>query len=123
MATIIHFDLPAGNPARAREFYEKLFDWTFELLPGPVDYYLIATSDLQGRKGLSGGMAKKESTQQVGITNFIGVASVEESLKQVVALGGKIIQSRQAVPGWGYLATCSDTEGNIFGLFEEKDSS
>ena len=40
MATIIHFDVSADNPMRAKGFYEKLFDWKFELLPGPMNYYL-----------------------------------------------------------------------------------
>jgi len=27
---------------------------------------------------------------------------------------------KMAVPGWGYLATCFDTEGNAFGLWQEE---
>lgn len=123
MATIIHFDVSADDPMRAKAFYEKLFDWKFEKLPGPINYYLIETSDLQGKKGVTGGMARRENPQQVGITNFIGMASVDESLKKVVELGGKIIQPKQAIPGWGYLATCSDTENNVFGLFEEDEKA
>ncbi len=41
MATIAHFDVPAEDPARAKTFYEKLFGWKFNQVPGPMEYYLI----------------------------------------------------------------------------------
>lgn len=119
MSTIIHFDISAENPERAKAFYEKLFGWKIQPLPGPMNYYLIETTDLKGEKGIGGGMAKRENPQQTGINNFMGVASIDESAKQVIELGGKIIQPKQAVPGWGYLALCMDTENNVFGLFQE----
>ncbi len=117
MAAIIHFDIRANNLTRAKDFYERLFDWKFRLLPGPMNYYIIETSDLQGRQGIGGGMSQGDNSQ--GITNFIGVASIDDSLKKVKELGGSVIQPKQALPGWGYLALCADTENNTFGLFQE----
>ena len=119
MAAIVHFDISADNQIRAKEFYEKLFDWKFQLLPGPMNYYLIDTKDLEGKRGIGGGMAKRENSQQAGITNFIGVASIDDSVKKVNELGGVIIQPKQVLPGWGFLALCTDTENNLFGLFQE----
>lgn len=52
MPTIVHFDIAADEPERAKGFYEKLFDWKIELLPGPVPYYLIETTDLDGKEGV-----------------------------------------------------------------------
>ena len=37
---------------------------------------------------------------------------------QGTTLGGKVKMPRIAVPGMGYLAVCSDTENNTFGLWE-----
>lgn len=118
MATIIHFDISADDPERAKKFYSELFGWKFNLLPGPMGYYLIETSDLKGKTGPGGGMAKRTGPQQ-GIVNFIGVASIDASLQQLKQLGGKVIQEKQTLPGYGMLAVCTDTENNIFGLFEE----
>jgi len=123
MATIIHFDISADNMERAKNFYEKIFDWKFQLLPGPANYYLIETKDLQGQKGIGGGMSKRENPQQAGINNFIGVASLDDSLKKVSDLGGKIIQPKMEVPGWGWLALCLDTENNPVGLFQENTNT
>ena len=84
-----------------------------------MDYYMIGTSDLHGKPGIGGGMSKRTEGGNTGIVNYIGVESIDETLKQVVALGGKILQPVQPVPGYGSLAVCSDTEHNIFGVFEE----
>jgi predicted enzyme related to lactoylglutathione lyase len=62
-----------------------------------------------GKRGLPG--------QQV--SNYIRVPSVEEYLAKVEELGRSIFMPKTAVPGWGYLAVCVDTENNTFGLWEE----
>ena len=119
MATITHFDVPADLPERARGFYEKLFGWRIEQLPGPATYYMLETKDLDGKTGTGGGITRRESHRQAGITNFIGLASVDDAARVGVVLGDKVIQPKQAVPGWGYLALCTDTENNVFGRFQE----
>jgi predicted enzyme related to lactoylglutathione lyase len=51
--------------------------------------------------------------------NYFGVASLDASTKKVKSLGGSLISERMAVPGMGFLVNCMDTEGNLFGLYEE----
>lgn len=118
MPTIVHFDISADDPERAKRFYEQLFDWRIQLLPGPAAYYLIETTDLNGETGVGGGMAKREKPGQ-GIVNFIGVTSVDDYIARVEKLGGKVVGPKWAVPGWGYLAVCLDTESNPIGLWED----
>ena len=118
MPTIVHFDLPADDLERARKFYEKLFDWKFNKVPMPTPYYLIETKEREGKPGVIGGMGKRGLPGQT-ISNYIDVPSVDEYIAKVKALGGNIIMPKTAVPGWGYLAICVDTENNTFGLWEE----
>ena len=82
MPTLVHFDIGADDPARAKIFYEKLFDWKIQLLPGPQSYFLIETKDLKGETAIGGGLSKRDKNRQAGINNFIGVASIDESLKK-----------------------------------------
>jgi predicted enzyme related to lactoylglutathione lyase len=120
MATITHFDIGADDMKRARTFYEQLFDWTFTEVPPPMDHYqLIATTGLDGKPGVGGGLMKRDAQGRTGITNFIGVASVDEALAKVKELGGQALSGRLTVPGFGYMAMCLDTEGNPFGLFQD----
>lgn len=122
MPTIVHFDIPADNPERAKKFYEDLFDWKIELFPGPMQYYLIETTDLNGKNGVGGGMAKRVRPGQKTV-NFIGVSSVDEYIAKVEKLGGKVIEPKTAIPERGYLAVCLDTENNTFGLWEIKENA
>ncbi len=117
MPTIVHFDLPADNPQRAKKFYEELFNWKLDLAP-EMEYYLVETKGLDGGQGVGGGMTKRQSPEQQ-ITNYIGVDSVDRYMARVEELGGKVVMPKQTVPGWGYLAVCMDTENNTFGLWEE----
>jgi hypothetical protein len=46
--------------------------------------------------------------------NTIGVESVDEFAAKVEASGGKVVLPKMAIPGVGWQAYCTDTEGNIF---------
>ena len=119
MATIVHFDIGADNPERAKKFYEALFGWKIGTMPGFPDYYKIETTDLNNVRGVGGGLTKRDNPQQSGITNFIGVTSIDETVAKLNELGGRVIQAKQSIPGYGYVAICFDTENNLFGLFQD----
>jgi len=122
MPTVVHFDIGSDDPERARKFYEALFGWKMEIPPGMTNYYLIETRDLEGKPGVDGGLGKRGEPGQ-RITSYIGVSSVDEYVSKVEELGGKVATPRTAVPGWGYLAVCFDTEDNMFGLWQEDRSA
>jgi hypothetical protein len=118
MPTIVHFDVASDDVERAKKFYEGVFNWKFDNPPGFSDYYLIETEGLDGEKGPGGGLGKRGDPSQQ-ITVHIGVDSIDDYAKRIEAAGGMITVPKMAVPGWGYLALCQDTEGNAFGLWEE----
>jgi hypothetical protein len=117
MSAIVHFDVPADNVERAKKFYSVLFGWKFESFP-EMQYNLITTANLDGTPGVGGGMGKRMDPSQ-RIVNYFGVKSIDAAMKQVKSLGGSVVMGKMAVPTMGYLATCIDTEGNPFGLWEE----
>lgn len=119
MATIVHFDIGADDPGRAKKFYEALFGWKIAPMQGFPDYYEIETEGLDGRQSVGGGLTKRFAPQQTGITNFIGITSIDATLEKLVILGGKIIQPKQAIRGYGYMAVCADTENNLIGIFQD----
>lgn len=121
MSTIVHFDIPADDINRAKNFYEKLFNWKIERLPGPMEYFNISTKDDKGNDSIGGGMGQRGQPDQK-ITNYIDVDSIDEYIKKVEGLGGKIIMPKTPIPGFGYLATFLDTEGNVLGLWNTDES-
>ena len=46
------------------------------------------------------------------------VRNLDEYIKKVEQLGGKIIMQKTTIPGFGYLAVFLDTENNTLGLWE-----
>lgn len=122
MPTITHFDIPAEDVERAKEFYADMFDWKFEKVPTSPEYYFITTKDENGETGVGGGLSKREKTED-SIINFIDVPSIDEYIAKVEKLGGKVVTPKQAVPDFGYLAVCLDTENNKFGLWETDESA
>ena len=55
--------------------------------------------------------------------NTIGVPSVDDLSARIVSAGGQVISPKQAVPGVGWFAYCTDTEGDVFGIMQEDPSA
>jgi predicted enzyme related to lactoylglutathione lyase len=113
MPTIVHFEIPADDPERAKKFYANLFGWKIEKDPN-MDYWMITTS---GEKQVDGGMMKRQEPHQP-ITNYIDVPSIDEFAAKVGQLGGKVVFPKAPVPTFGYFAVCLDTENNVFALWQ-----
>lgn len=116
-----YFDIAASNPERARKFYEKLFGWKFELLPGPFKRYRIETSAEDGKREI-GGLARRTSPSEF-ITTFVGVDSVDKYLEVVEKLGGSVVEPKTKVSNSGFFAVFTDTEQNVMGLWETGDEA
>jgi predicted enzyme related to lactoylglutathione lyase len=112
----IHFEIPADNPERAIQFYERVFGWTFSRWEGPMEYWVIRTGP-DGEPGIDGGLMKKRDPAQPCV-NTVGVADLDATLKLVEASGGLCVLPKMPVPGVGWLAYCKDTEGHIIGVMQ-----
>jgi predicted enzyme related to lactoylglutathione lyase len=117
----IHFDISVDDPERAARFYSEAFGWEVVKWDGPFDYWLIRTG-APAEPGINGGLARRENPSEA-IMNFIGVPSVAECAAKIVALGGKLVRDRQAIPGVGFIAVCQDTEDNRFGILEADENA
>ncbi len=120
--TIVHFDIPADDVERARKFYTELFGWKIERTPGPMEYWMISTTEDQNENAVNGAMMKR-ILPEPGYRNYIAVSSVEEYAAKVKKLGGRVVLPKMAVPGLGYFAVCLDTENNCFAIWETDESA
>ena len=111
----VHFELPADQPERLIAFYEKVFGWKFTKWDGPMPYWMISTG--AGEPGIDGGVTPRAHPGQA-VTNTIAVANLDEAIAAVTAAGGTITVPRMPIPGIGWLAYFSDTEGNPGGLMQ-----
>src|SRR5436190_24251478 len=53
---------------------------------------------------------------------YFGTGDIDKTLAQVRELGGAA-EDKQPIPGIGWFARCSDTEGNAFSLFQGDESA
>jgi hypothetical protein len=81
----------------------------------------VSTTNEKGEPTGGGGIMPRQQPQQ-GITNYIGVDSVEEYSKKVEKLGGKVKVPKTEVPDFGWYAICTDTESNTFALWEPREA-
>lgn len=121
MPKINHFEINADDPLRAKNFYEKVFNWQIEKWEGPLEYWLITAGE-EGEQGINGGLQKRENEGDE-IFNYVGVSSVEETLTKIKENGGEILIPKSPIPGIGYFAFFRDTEGNRLGIMEEDESA
>ena len=117
MPNLVHLDISADDPERVGRFYRNVFGWKVDKLEGPAEYWLISTAGPGEPEGVGGGIAKRELPWQ-SVTPTIGVASVDDTEKRIVAEGGSIVLPKQLIPGVGHLLTFKDTEGNVFAALE-----
>jgi predicted enzyme related to lactoylglutathione lyase len=121
MPTVQHFEIPADDIKRAQEFYKKVFGWSMQKTNNPEnpekDYWHFETQDDDGNKGLSGGMMKRQAPEHT-VTNYITVSSIEQYQSKIEQNGGKIMIKKTEIPNMGYFAIFTDSEDNMFGLFE-----
>jgi predicted enzyme related to lactoylglutathione lyase len=120
--TVIHFEIPAADPEKLKQFYAGLFGWKIVKYPGPMEYWMIHTvpTDDEGmlqKPGVNGGMVKKDRADQKPV-NYISVESIDDAIKKVEELGGKIVSPKQEVPTVGWIATAMDPEGNHIALLQ-----
>ena len=123
MPSIVHFEIPADNVARATAFYETTFGWTITAYPMPAgeEYYSVVTRK-KGEPGIDGGLMKRKDPGQP-FTNYINVPSIDEMLQRVQANGGTVMMPKQEIgPNMGWIALFIDTEHNMIGLHQAPPS-
>ena len=125
MRKVVHFEIPAENLGRAKNFYGSVFGWELVTMPMPGgEYTTVMTTPVDEQTqvptepgGINGGlMQRDERTPSPVIT--IDVEAIDDALKVIEAGGGTTVTPRTAIPGMGAFAYFKDPEGNVLGLWE-----
>ena len=104
---VVWFGVPAADTQHARDFYGRLFGWTFEPF-GSDDYHMASEA----------GGAIHAAPGEHGLLTYFGVDDIDVAVTRVRELGGEAGPA-QEIPGIGRYAHCSDSEGNRFALYEQ----
>jgi len=108
---LVHFEIPAGDTAKAREFYGSLFGWQFQAFDGPTEYHMTQLAEQMG------GAIYGADGDKRGMRVYFDVDDITAGSARVGELGGEGGDA-MPVPGMGWFAICKDVEGNEFGLWQ-----
>ena len=116
MAKVVHFEIPVDDAERASTFYASVLGWEITGWGG-MPYWLVkAGTDTE--PGADGALIARGDIHRAPIL-VVGVADLDTALAGVEAAGGRVLQGREPVPGVGWSAYVTDTEGNTIGLFQD----
>jgi predicted enzyme related to lactoylglutathione lyase len=121
MPRVVHFEIHAGNPERAINFYKNLFDWSFQKWEGPMPYWLVTTGPAD-QPGINGGLLPRQGEIDgqavIAYVCTVDVSDIDGLTKKAESSGGQVVVPKMPIPGMGWLVYCKDTEGNIFGMMQ-----
>lgn len=124
MRKVVHFEIPADDLERAKEFYGSVFGWELADMP-EMGYTIVKTTPVDEQTHLpsepgaiNGGMYRRSADAPSMPVLTIDVNSVDDTLKEIEAAGGRVLRPRTEIPGMGAFAYFTDPEGNALGLWE-----
>ncbi len=121
---VAHFEIYGDNPEKLAGFYQRLFDWKINAVPG-MDYWLIHTvaTNQQGAAtepgGINGGLMKRPMPDARNWINYVTVKSLDDTLKRAQGLGAKVLRPKSPVPKMGWFAILTDPEANTFAVWQD----
>ena len=69
------------------------------------------------RNGVNGGIMKRQNPEHKPV-NYIAVESIDEYIKKIEELGGRVVVPKMEVPILGWCALALDPEGNQFAILQ-----
>jgi predicted enzyme related to lactoylglutathione lyase len=113
---VVHIEIPADDTEKGREFWGSLFGWHLESVPSPSEYLMARIGEQQGAAVTNMEPGKK------GMRVYFDVDDINAGAARVKELGGESGEPKP-VPGMGWFATCTDPQGNEFGLWQSDPSA
>lgn len=130
MGKVVHFEIHADDVERAKEFYEKVFQWKLEdwgHFTG-TPYYGVITGD-ESEPGINGGLMERASSRGMeGLSPNAFVCTIEVEdyniiEAKILEFGGKVAMPKTALEGIAWQGYYFDTEGNIFGIHQPDEKA
>ncbi len=96
---IVHWELMGADGAALKTFYQDLFDWSMEGVPGFGDYYMTNEAET----GLAGAVGKGSEDMPNYQVMYVEVPDIDAHMAKVEAAGGTTVVPAYGHPGHGHL--------------------
>ena len=111
------FEIYVQDMARAKAFYESVFQAKLERLNSP-DLEMWAFPMSMGGTGTAGALVKMKDGPSGGncVLIYFACADCAVEAARVAKSGGRVEREKSSIGEYGYIALVRDTEGNMIGL-------
>lgn len=113
--TVTWFQVGSNEPEQIKEFYGKLFGWSYSPYPNSDDGYELI--HYPGSEAPSGGIAHTPDNAANHATFLVVVEDVAATVAAAEALGAKVLTAPVTSADGLVSADLLDTSGNHFGVF------
>ncbi len=111
----VHVELSTTDPAKAKAFYGKLFDWKLEDLEGSGGTYTM----IDVGEGTGGGLMKHPMPGAASAwLAYVLVDDVRATLEKARSLGATVAKDVTEVPGMGWFGILVDPTGATLALWK-----
>ena len=111
----VHVELMTKDLDKAKSFYQSLFDWKLEDVPG-MDYTMIGVGE-----GTGGGMMKVPMPEMPSSwMAYVLVDDIALSTEKAKSLGATIVKGITEVPGMGAFSVMLDPTGAALAMWQAK---
>lgn len=111
------FEIYVQDMARAKAFYEAVFDLKCEKLnSGDIEMWGFPRD--RTRSGIGGSLVRMPGVKSGGNSTLVyfGSDDCSNEASRVVAAGGRVHRDKISIGEYGFVVLAVDTEGNMFGV-------
>ena len=122
---LVWFEIYVQDMARARTFYEAVFDIQLENMPSPtaemnMEMWGFPSNGDSAKTsyGACGSLVKMEGVPSGAGGTLVYFSCVDCAIEaaRAVEYGGILIREKMSIGEFGHIALVQDTEGNLIGL-------
>jgi predicted enzyme related to lactoylglutathione lyase len=116
---IVHVEFPSADADRAQKFWSELFGWSFEGSGMPDIDYLAGIDYRVARTGeqTTAAVFACQKHSAGAPVYYYTVDDIEAARAKIGQLGGQA-EEKTPIPNMGWLASCKDSEGNAFHIWQ-----
>ncbi len=111
------FEIYVQDMARARKFYETVFQTRLDKLENPETEMWGFPMDVE-RFGAAGSLVHMEGMPSGGNSTIVYFSCTDCAVEagRIIKAGGRIFKDKMSIGQYGFIALAHDTEGNMIGL-------
>ncbi|HRX30215.1 MAG TPA: VOC family protein [Saprospiraceae bacterium] len=119
---VVWFEIYVEDMARAKKFYETVFDLKLNEMPMPDTgdemEMLFFPGSMEAQNTISGALVKMSGVPAGGNSTIVYFISEDCAIEEarVARAGGQVMKSKMSLGDYGHMVLATDTEGNMIGI-------